>query len=563
MISEGILDHLTRTAVEHGRTALWAEALPWIVEICGAVGGQILIDLAAPMRCQHGQIDAAQQRAIEVWETDLLWLEDWMPLGGGSLTNAPPARPTISQEPPIAHIPIYEGHTLVGGLSLLFAAPLTPDSPAIAAADALTQTLASLATLASERYQLQRRLTQSNLLYDVSRVISSSLEIDDVLTFTTKVAANALGAEGSALLLVDQETNEVAFVIVHGEIAFPWRGQRAPLGHDVIGLVVRSGQPQIVNQINFQTIFASPGDDGSRPKLHTMLCAPLLVKEETLGVLLVLNREGAPGFSAEDLDWLTALAGQASVAIENARLYSSLREERDRILQAEEEVRHHLARNLHDSAAQLMGSLLMHIEVARKLSLTQPAALAPEFDLLRELAQQANQELRQALLELRPLLLESRGLIGALHGYINQQRRRGMVISMTVEGVMPEFANKPGETSVYLITQEALANVRKHANAQNTWLRVYVQPTSLIIEIEDDGEGMAIDPTATHYQERGSLGVLTMRERVQWLGGKITFTSQTGPNGHGTLVRIELPLARLTLPHAADTASWVIATQSR
>lgn len=229
-----------------------------------------------------------------------------MPLGGGSLTNAPPARPTTSPEQPIAHIPIYEGRTLVGGLSLVFSAPLTPDSPAIAAANALTQTLASLATVASERYQLQRRLTQSSLLYDVSRVISSSLEIDDVLTFTTKVAANALGAEGSALLLVDQKSREVAFVIVHGEIAFPWRGQRTPLDHGIIGLVVRTGQPQIVNQISSETIFVSPGEDDSRPRLHTMLCAPLLVKEETLGVLLVLNREGASGFSAEDLDWLTA-----------------------------------------------------------------------------------------------------------------------------------------------------------------------------------------------------------------------------------------------------------------
>ncbi|MEI2689121.1 MAG: GAF domain-containing protein [Anaerolineae bacterium] len=563
MIFEGILDHLTRTAVEHGRTALWAEALPWIVEICGAVGGQILVDLAAPVRCQHGQIDSAQQRAIAVWETDLLWLENWMPLGSGSLTNGPPARPAASQEQPIAHIPIYEGRTLVGGLSLIFSALLTPDSPAIAAANALTQTLASLATLASERYHLQRRLTQSSLLYDVSRVISSSLEIDDVLKFTTKVAANALGAEGSALLLVDQKTNEVAFVIVHGEIAFPWRGQRAPLGSGVIGLVVRTGQPQIVNQISTETIFASPREDDSGAKPHTMLCAPLQVKEETLGVLLVLNREGGQGFNAEDLDWLTALAGQASVAIENARLYSSLREERDRILQAEEDVRHHLARNLHDSAAQLMGSLLMHIEVARKLALSQPAALAPEFDLLRELAQQANQELRQALLELRPLLLESRGLIGALHGYINQQRRQDMVISMAVEGTMPELANKPAETAIYLVVREAVANVRKHANAQNTWLRVYIQPTALIVEIEDDGEGMAEDQTGIHYQERGRMGVLTMRERVHWLGGKISFTSRCEPICRGTLVRIELPLARLVLPTDADTASWVIATQNR
>jgi signal transduction histidine kinase len=295
--------------------------------------------------------------------------------------------------------------------------------------------------------------------------------------------------------------------------------------------------------------------------MRNVLCAPLQVKGETLGMLLVLNREGDHGFSAEDLEWLMALAGQASVAIENARLYSSLREERDRIIQAEEQVRHNLARNLHDSAAQLMGSLIMNIEIARRLAQTQPQALEPEFDALRELAQQANQELRQALLELRPLLLESRGLLGALQGYTNQQRRRGYAIAMSVEGVLPAIQNKQAETAVYMIVQEALANVRRHARAQHTWLRVLVQPPLLVIEVEDDGDGMATLDIESHYKERGRLGVLTMRERAEWLEGKISFTSRCDPECHGTLVRIELPLARLTSPPGADTASWVLATQ--
>jgi signal transduction histidine kinase len=278
-------------------------------------------------------------------------------------------------------------------------------------------------------------------------------------------------------------------------------------------------------------------------------------------VLLVLDREGDLDFSAKDMEWLMALASQASVAIENARLYSSLREERDRIIQAEEEVRHHLARNLHDSAAQLMGSLLMNIEVARKLAQSQPDALEPQFDMLRELAQQANQELRQALLELRPLLLESRGLLGALQGYVNQQRRRGQAIAMSVEGSLPDLKNKPAETAVYLIVQEALTNVRKHANAHQTWLRVIVRPPLLVIEVEDDGDGMAFDRAERHYSEHGQMGVLTMRERVEWLEGKISFTSQSDAERHGTLVRIELPLSRLTSASSADTVSWVMATQ--
>lgn len=560
-VPDRFLDHLTRTATERGRTALWLEALPWIVDTCGAIGGQIMIDLAAQTRRAYGRIEAALRQEIVAWETDLLWLEDWMPLGGGSLTHKPPAKPLVVRELAIAHIPIYEGNTLVGGLSLVFESALTPGDPVVATADALIQSIALMATLAAERYQLQRRLTQGNLLYEVSRAISSSLEIDDVLNFTTALAANALGAEASALLLVDRKTSELAFAIVHGAPAEPLRGQRVPLGSGVIPRVVRTGQPSLVNKVTPETNLGLPAHGPEALAARNFLCTPLQVKGETLGMLLVLNREGDHGFSAEDLEWLMALAGQASVAIENARLYSSLREERDRIIQAEEQVRHNLARNLHDSAAQLMGSLLMNIEVARKLAQTQPQALEPEFDALRELAQQANQELRQALLELRPLLLESRGLIGALQGYVNQQRRRGQSIAMTVEGVLPDIQNRQAETAIYMIVQEALANVRKHARAQHTWLRVLVRPPHLVIEVEDDGDGMALLDIEADYEESGRMGVLTMRERAEWLEGKISFSRRTDSDDHGTLVRIELPLARLTSLPGADTATWVLATQ--
>ena len=559
---DAILDRLTRVAAEHGRTALWFEALPWIVDTCGATGGQLLVDLTAPARRTDGRIAPSLNNAIESWEDGVLGLEGWVPAGGGSLASQPPVKPImLHPQLPLVHITIHEGRSIVGGLSLAFDPAELPSSPVLATANALVQSVARVATLASERYQLQRRLTQINLLYEVSRAISSSLEIDDVLKITTALAANALDAEASALLFVDHRTNELVFAIVHGAAAEQLRGQRISLADDVAGWVARSGQPLIVNHGDPKTRFERRSDSVDGLQTRTILCAPLQVKGETLGVLEVFNKEGNSDFNAEDTEWLMALASQASVAIENARLYSTLREERDRIIQAEEEVRHHLARNLHDSAAQLMGSLLMNIEVARKLAQSQPEALGPEFDVLRELAQQANQELRQALLELRPLLLESRGLLGASNGYINQQRRRGQMIEMSISGELPELKNKQAETAVYLILQEALTNVRKHASAQHTWLRIRAQPLTLVIEIEDDGDGFAVAEVDTRYTERGSLGMLNMRERVDWLGGKISFVSPCSPQGRGALVRIELPMARLTSSPITDTATWIIATQ--
>ncbi len=559
---DSILDQLTRTATEHGRTALWLEALPWIIDTCGAIGGQIVVDLAAPARRSHGCIDLALQQAIDGWEAELPVLEYWMPTGRGSLTGTPPTQAMIApDELPIIHFVIYEGRSVTGGLSLVYEAGALPGSSVVNTVSALIQSLARIATLASERYQLQRRLTQGNLLYEVSRAISSSLEIDNVLNFTTALATNALGAEASALLLVDQKAGELIFAIVDGAIAASLQGQRRALADDIITRVIRTGQPLIVNDVEHQAVFGPLREVFSPLVVRNVLCAPLQARGEILGVLQVLNREGSSGFSAEDLEWLMALAGQASVAIENARLYSTLREERDRIVQAEEEVRHHLARNLHDSAAQLLGSLVMNIEVARKIAQTQPSALDREFDMLRELAQQASHEMRQALLELRPVLVETRGLLGALQGYVNQQRRRGFAIEMRVSGELPEIANKQGEAALYLIVQEALTNVRKHANAQHTWLRIGIQPMTMVIEVEDDGAGLVAPDTDSRKAERGGMGLLSMRERVQWLEGAISIISPCNLNGTGTRVCIELPLARLTSLPDADAASWIIATQ--
>lgn len=546
-------------ATEHGPAALWLEAAPWIVDTVGAIGGQIMVDLAAPVRRACGRVDDSQRRLIEQWEQELQGLEDWMPAGHSSLSGKPPVPPVaLRTEVLVAHIPIYLGRSLFGGLSLVFGAESRPGADVLATASLLAQSLAVVAKLAAERYQLQRRLTQGNLLYEVSRAISSSLEINDVLNFTTALAANALGAEGSALCLVDQSSNELVCIITYGALAEPLRGRRMAVGEGAIGRVVSTGQPLSVANATPEALFGSSQLDLT---VRNLLFAPLQVKGDTLGVLQVLNREGGGNFTAEDMEWLMALAGQASVAVENARLYSTLREERDRIIQAEEEVRRRLASNLHDSAAQLMGSLLMNIEIARKLAQSRPEALEPEFDLLRELAQQANQELRQALLELRPLLLETRGLIGALQGYVNQQRRRGHVISLGVEGALPEMRNRQAETAIYLILQEALTNVRKHANARHTWLRLHVQPPLLLLEVEDDGDGMAQVAGDLDGAELGRMGMLTMRERVQWLEGRLGFQSPCRSDGRGTLVRIELPLARLTTPPDANTASWIIATQ--
>ena len=554
-----ILDGLLRVAIQFGSDALWIDALPAILDVCGADGVRLVIDLASePVHHTCGVITKPLQEAIDQWEESLRSLNDWFPAGLGSLSSAPPDHTThIHSDLPLVHVVVRQSGAIVGGLSLVFKPENMPSSFMLNTLDALVQSSVRLASLATERYQLQRRLTQANLLYEVSRAISSSLEINDVLQITTALAANALNAETAALVFVDQKNDELVFAIVHGIGAKHLQKKRLSLDDDVLGWVVRSGQTLSMAQTS-AGVKSKWDQDITETPVRNCLCAPLQVKGETLGVLQVINKGGGDDFNTEDTDWLLTLASQAAMAIENSRLYTTLREERDRIIQAEDEVRRHLARNLHDSAVQLLGSLLMHIEVTRKLARSQPESLDPEFDLLRELAQQAHQELRHVLFELRPLLLESRGLIGALTGYVNQMRRNGNNIEFSVKGELPEAKNKQAETTVYLIVQEALTNIRKHAHARRAAVRIAVEPPTLKIEIEDDGDGFALNIIEATYAERGSLGLLNMQERVAWLDGKIQFISPYLPSGKGSLVKVELPIARLVAVANNDMTSWLI-----
>jgi signal transduction histidine kinase len=559
-MNETTLDHLMRVATEQGQPALWFEALPWITETSGAQAARLVVGLVSPVHRQHRLIEEPAMEAIDRWEESLFSLADWVP-ASGSLSSSPPVAPvTADLTLPLVHVTIRQGNAVIGGLSLVFERDRPPGDHVISLVYELAQTMARLAATTSDRHQLQRRLTQVNLLYEVSRAISSSLDTDMILHFTTALAANALGAEASSLLLVDSETQELVYAISHGTAADSLRGRRVPMEAGVVGWVARNGQATIVNDTANDSRYSSKTDADRGFVTRNILCAPLHVKDRTLGVLQVLNKEGNVDFDAEDTDWLMALAAQASVAIENAYLYTSLREERDRILKAEEELRHRLAGNLHDSAAQLIGSLIMNIEVARRVAISRPEALEGEFETLRDLAVQINQEIRQSLLELRPLMLESRGLVGALQVYLNQQKRYGFVVQFET-GVLPEIRDKQAEAALYLIIQEALTNVRKHANASHTWLRLRLKESWLTAEVEDDGRGFAVDQLTERFLNHTHLGLLSMRERAGWLGGSVEIASPRPGHGDGTLLKAQIPLARLTAPPREDTAAWLVASR--
>jgi len=151
------------------------------------------------------------------------------------------------------------------------------------------------------------------------------------------------------------------------------------------------------------------------------------------------------------------------------------------------------------------------------------------------------------LFSLRPLVLDSEGLIAALQSMAKRTRETfGQNVVVETDVALVEQLDMNTQTVIFTIAEEAVNNARKHAQAEHIWVKVKrLQDDLAFLEIEDDGKGFLVDDVMGNYDDRGSLGMLNMRERAELVQG--VFHIKSIP-GEGTQIQIVLPLT----PDAAD-----------
>ena len=390
----------------------------------------------------------------------------------------------------------------------------------------------------------QKRLDQVHLLYQISQAITSTLDLKTVFHQTTELAASILQAKAATLFSIDTKQRELVFMVTKGAAAQALEEKRIPLTHGVVGWVAMHGQPLIVNNTQKSKLFNSAVDSQTGFSTQNIVCVPLRIQDRTIGVLEVLNKESEEGFTTADAEWLTTMGQQIAIALENAQLYENLRQEQDRIIKAQEEVRNQLARELHDNTAQMLSLIIMNLDPARQLlEKGKLEKVASELQRVEEYAKQANREVRTLLFELRPIILESRGLIPALHAY-HRQLQASMDCNIFLDAPSLSFEiTMQGANIIFSIIQEAMNNIRKHARSRNVWIRVSTNAEHLRFDIEDDGVGFDSDMVSGNYEERGSFGLLNMRERAAMLAGYIEIQSPRTHAAKGTLITGFIPLS--------------------
>ncbi|HQN04394.1 MAG TPA: GAF domain-containing sensor histidine kinase [Anaerolineaceae bacterium] len=323
--------------------------------------------------------------------------------------------------------------------------------------------------------------------------------------------------------------------------------QKVPLpgNQGALGDVLARGEPVLVDD---------PARDPELSRLvgvqtcQAAYCLPLMRGLDSYGILLLAHPE-SDFFTEDRRETLELLSHQAVIAIQNARLFRDLAEEKEALISAQEETRKQLARDLHDGPTQAVAALAMRASIAGKyLDSNALADARTEIDQIESLARRTTNEIRHMLFTLRPLQLESQGLDAALQTMAEKMKdnyQQNVVLELDPASLARLDTNKQGVT--FYLVEEAVNNARKHARADTITVRLRSIPQDadiLLLEIADNGVGFDMNQVKTNYEKRGSLGMVNLRERTDLINGLLHIDSAPGK---GTRIRIFIPLSEAAI----------------
>jgi signal transduction histidine kinase len=269
-------------------------------------------------------------------------------------------------------------------------------------------------------------------------------------------------------------------------------------------------------------------------------CFPLRSGFSAYGVLIFGHPERGY-FSKDRCEMLDTFGRQAVIAIQNARLYQDLVNERDRMFEVQDEARKKLARDLHDGPTQSVAAIAMRVSLTRRMLEKDPKSASEELSRIEDLARRTSKEIRHMLFTLRPLVLESQGLVAALKAMADKTKEtyQQNVLIQVEEQLLPEL--EMGKQSViFFIAEEAVNNARKHAQALQIWVTLKSLGQGIaLLEIVDDGVGFDVEAVSHAYDKRGSLGLLNLRERTELVNGLLSIQSKPT---QGTHIQVYIPL---------------------
>ena len=389
---------------------------------------------------------------------------------------------------------------------------------------------------------LQAAREQAKAIYEMTSTFSTTLNYHHVLDTMLDISmglggATQEGARSVGIVLLYQQKEEDNCLGVEAGRNLGGRDKHCKLTGTAgaIEQALSSAEPVIVERIR---------DDpelrqfSSLHKCRSVICIPLRAGFEVYGVV-VLGSPRPGAFTAEHMEILSAFCHQTVVALQNAQLYHRLREEKEKIVDAEGEARKKLARDLHDGPTQSVAAIAMRLNYTRLLLGREPEKVKEELEKLETLARRTTKEIRTMLFTLRPVVLETQGLEAALEQYLKKlEEEAGLVVHLETPDLGDRLDTEI-EGVAFSIIEEAVTNAKKYAQAQNIWVRLGFEDNLFVATVEDDGTGFNVAEVLDSYDQRDSMGLINMRERAELVEGTWTIESAVG---RGTKVTLIVPL---------------------
>jgi signal transduction histidine kinase len=452
-------------------------------------------------------------------------LQTWKAAPGGLAQSSVGA--FLPNRPRIIILPLQIGQRKLGVIHIEHAQP----HPFLSQNDwSLWEEIASQITLAITNIlaieQEKKRRQEAELLQQATIAIASSLELEEVLSQILTNLEQVVPFDSAAICLIEDECLRIAAL---GGSEFHSRQVGDTITHSagLFSLLESAQAPVCLADAQEHPNYEDWSQDGQNA-IHAWMGVPLIAGDNPIGYLLLNSRE-RDVYTPDHTRMAQAFARQAAMAIEKARLFEQVRNGRERLhalskklVEIQENERRFIAHELHDEIGQELTGLQFILEMAKEGPKNSRLEAVNEA---QRLVTGLMSQVRELSLNLHPTMIDDLGLLPALNTHFARfQQKTGIQVHFAHQNLGWRFPAEV-EVSAFRVVQEALTNTARYARVKELLVNIDADPSSLRIEVSDQGQGF---DTQILQDSSRSFGISGMRERTELSGGKFELISAPG-----------------------------------
>ncbi|MDP2719635.1 MAG: histidine kinase [Dehalococcoidia bacterium] len=403
--------------------------------------------------------------------------------------------------------------------------------------------------LAKSRDELLSRNEELSALNAIAETVNQSLALDDVLISAMQKVLEVTKTKSACVFLKNTVTNKFETRSCIDPSNFFKCQNTGTIGASCACYqVLQRGETLMVNDPSQCPMLAE--EEVLKENIGCFVGIPLKSKNRTLGVMNIACSKDHP-FTENDFRMLDSIGYQIGISMENSILYEDAKQKEklkgqllDSVINAQEEERKRVARELHDEYGQTLTGLIMSIESMENITLPEQHVFRERLNAAKNIVKGALTELRRLTLGLRPSTLDDLGLAATIRSYAKTHlEEAGINVDFKSKGLNSRLATAL-ETALFRIIQEAIHNIGKYAEARNVTITIEAGSETITATVRDDGKGFDVDEVFKTRINSKSLGLLGIQERVSLLSGTFEIKSVIG---EGTTIVIEIPVVESLL----------------